>query len=353
MGTSTKPENGKAEGNKGKGKGKRKREIVKVYKHVSWLDNLLTVAFLAEAAWIVVSLSKYPNGELPLFLGGLVATAVGVYVGKGAARMFGSWLSARMEKQPLKKHVNLIKFQEQMWQFAIHTGFAVADWAVVWNETWWSDTRTIWATIAEQSSSAPLRYLFVAQLSVWCYTLIIHRFWDERRKDYYVMYVHHVATILLIAGSGLSGQMRIIALVLCVHDTSDITVDLLKLLNYLDLSGKKYFYLVEITFVVNLASWVYWRMYHFPMRLVYSCFYELPAAFVPHIKNPVSKYFTSAELHTVPFYTGGTIALSLLVMLHVYWFYLFLRLAWRLINKEDAHKVGREEYEGDSDKEDD
>lgn len=37
---------------------------------------------------------------------------------------------------------------------------------------------------------------------VWVYTIIIHRWIDvPRRKDYYVMFIHHVVTIALIGMS--------------------------------------------------------------------------------------------------------------------------------------------------------
>lgn len=38
----------------------------------------------------------------------------------------------------------------------------------------------------------------MAQLAVWIYTCFMHRFVEERRKDYFVMYLHHVVTITLV-----------------------------------------------------------------------------------------------------------------------------------------------------------
>ena len=33
------------------------------------------------------------------------------------------------------------------------------------------------------------------------YTCFIHRFVDERRKDYFVMYLHHIVTITLVGAA--------------------------------------------------------------------------------------------------------------------------------------------------------
>ena len=40
-------------------------------------------------------------------------------------------------------------------------------------------------------------HLLPAQ-AVWMYTCLKHRFVDERRKDYFVMYLHHIVTIALV-----------------------------------------------------------------------------------------------------------------------------------------------------------
>jgi TLC domain len=52
---------------------------------------------------------------------------------------------------------------------------------------------------------ACLQVLYLTQLAIWCYTCFVHRFVDVRRKDYYVMYVHHVITIALVTGSASAG----------------------------------------------------------------------------------------------------------------------------------------------------
>jgi hypothetical protein len=38
---------------------------------------------------------------------------------------------------------------------------------------------------------------------------MIHRFFDERRKDYFVLYLHHLATIALVIGSLSNHLIRI------------------------------------------------------------------------------------------------------------------------------------------------
>jgi len=42
--------------------------------------------------------------------------------------------------------------------------------------------------------------VYVVQ-AIWVYTCFIHRFFDERRKDYFVMFLHHIVTIMLVGAS--------------------------------------------------------------------------------------------------------------------------------------------------------
>ena len=54
------------------------------------------------------------------------------------------------------------------------------------------------------------------------------------------MFAHHVVTIGLVAGSGAHGYFRIAVVILAVHDTSDIGVDMLKLVNYLQVCSSSF-----------------------------------------------------------------------------------------------------------------
>lgn len=83
----------------------------------------------------------------------------------------------------------------------------------------------------------------------------------------WVMFAHHLATIGLVLISYYCNYVRYGAMVLWLHDISDIPVDLLKLLNYLKLGDPPGLYLTEICFAANLISWVYFRLYVFPFKV--------------------------------------------------------------------------------------
>lgn len=132
-------------------------------------------------------------------------------------------------------------------------------------EPWWDQPNTCWEPHFEEQQHAPLLvYFYLLQLAIWTATAIHHRFFDDRKKDYVVMYVHHLATLFMVMTSYSAGYLRIGLLVLYVHDISDIFIDLLKLANLVNFSGPSCFFVTEIIFIATLISWVYWRLFLFP-----------------------------------------------------------------------------------------
>jgi len=130
--------------------------------------------------------------------------------------------------------------------------------------------------------------------------------------------------------------------VLFVHDVSDITVDLLKMFNYLKLENSAGMFVVETVFVGNLMSWVYWRLYTYPLHVLNSALIESHQLIANH-HNGQLLY----NLSPFPFWLTSNCLLVLLQVLHIFWFFLFLRIAYRLV-MEGGHKAGAKEYEGES-----
>lgn len=215
------------------------------------------------------------------------------------------------------------------------------------------------------------------------FTAFSHRFLESRKKDYYVMYIHHVATIALVGAwaphgavgrghrlpapleevslppprpagwSFVGNTLRIGLLVLMVHDISDIPIDLLKMVNLLSLESFHGFFLSEIIFVINLCTWAYFRLYRFLFHVIYC---SLVVAHNLNFKRISDKatgdfltdFWQDPFLENVPGYFACNCLLTLLWFLHCWWFYLLLRIAYRLFSKTTAHEIAREEYEGAS-----
>lgn len=275
-----------------------------------------------------------------------------------------SWLvrGGWVEEDPLAGKIQTKKWQEQSWQLFVHAGFTMIELMILSGEGygWWADPRFCWIPHPRDQGSlhSPLlRFFYMAQLGVWIYTCFVHRFVDERRKDYFVMYLHHVVTICLVGVSWALDYWRIGLIVVFIHDISDIFVDSLKLINYLKLEGPRGWYGSEIAYVSCVLSWMYWRLWEYPFRVIKGAYYDT--------WEMLSSYPASSTVYAIrTFFSDGTaplmsppdlpmlvemnVLLFVLLGLHIYWFHLFVMIGYRILT-ESAREASRQEYEGDSD----
>lgn len=147
------------------------------------------------------------------------------------------------------------------------------------------------------------------------------------------------------------GYLRIGLLVLFIHDVSDIFVDLLKLVNYLKLEGPKGFFLSELAYASCVISWIYWRLYEFPFRVLKGSLIRPVQLVTRHSRSPTTFFGIELWSPDLPYSTETNLLLFALLALHVYWFHLFLMIGYRILT-ESARAASRQEYEGDSDDED-
>jgi len=217
-------------------------------------------------------------------------------------------------------------------------------------QNFFDNTSLCWFAPGEQVHSTSMEVFYVVQLSIWIVTCFSHRFVEARHKDYYQMYVHHIATIGLVAASWMCGYLRIGVLVLFIHDTSDVPLDLVKITNYLKIQGSRGLFVTELIFVGNLVTWAYFRLFLYPTKCLYSALMESPIEI-----NVSPEDFAAMSLSdkistslSMPGHTLSNILLNVLLGLHIFWYYLLLRILYKLIVGKKAHKVGEEEYEGQS-----
>ena len=157
--------------------------------------------------------------------------------------------------------------------------------------------------------------------------------------------LHHCITVGLILAAWLNGEHAVGLVILYVHDTSDVVLDLMKICNYLKLEDGHGLYITETFFVGNLVSWVYYRMYVYPLHILY---HGSVVGFFVHCGEGTPNYSAEASF----LHKWCIFGCSLLACLHVFWFCLFLRIAHKLVNGS-ASQAGKEEYEGGSESDSD
>jgi len=123
-------------------------------------------------------------------------------------------------------------------------------------------------------------------------------------------------TWALIQFSYVQNYMPIGAVIMLLHDSSDLPVSIMKLV--VDITSTK----VQITAVViNLLVWIYTRLWIFPFfvihRLLEECFYQT----VPGVNYSVINMMLA-------FLIG-------LICLHIFWTYLIFKAIYRKLSKKN------------------
>jgi hypothetical protein len=199
-------------------------------------------------------------------------------------------------------------------------------------------------TLDEPPTKAVKLYTLV-QLGYHFQSLVYMLLLTPIRNDFLEMMVHHIATIFLIGCSFLSNYWAPGALVAFVHDIGDVTGCKLVYLYvcwifptrwcWKTLTIRAYYLvdgiksivdtgstpLVVVMYLVLLVSWAYSRLYVFPDMIYHGVF------ILPEVNPSVSMVF----LHPM------NTMLSMLQLLHVYWYGLFLVMGYTLL------KTGKQE----------
>ena len=194
------------------------------------------------------------------------------------------------------------RFCDQVWQLACHGAMLAWESRLLpMADPWQCNAREEWADF------------FEAQVSMWVFMLMLTVLVEIPRRDYVAMVLHHVLTIslTLVAMRG-TGQGPAIV-ILFVHDASDVLLDLTKLANYLQLGR-------TTSALFMLSTYVTWPM----LRL-----WTLPWL--------IDQYTCG------PWWVTG--ALRILVCLHLYWWALMNRIAYRMWTGQTAQHAARAEYD--------
>lgn len=162
------------------------------------------------------------------------------------------------------------------------------------------------------------------------WSLMFSQFTDIKRKDFLIMFLHHLATIGLITFSYINNMVRVGTLVLCLHDVSDFLLEAAKLANY-----AKYQRLCDTLFVIFSAVFVVTRLGIYPFWILNTTLFESW-----EIIGPYRSWWLFNGL------------LLVLQVLHVIWSYLIARIAFKALIRGKVSKDDRSDVESSSEEED-
>ena len=220
------------------------------------------------------------------------------------------------------------KFIETSWRFAFYFGSLCFGLRALSTASWLYDTTECWAGYPNQLVRADMYYYYMMQGGFYI-SLLFSITTDIKRKDFWEMVIHHIATITLITMSYMANFVRIGTLIIAIHDLSDVFLESAKLFHYSNFrkSADSLFACFAVTFLVS-------RLYVYPCYLLYSSFVESQM----EITQPWRGVYIF------------NIFLGVLQALHIYWASILIRMVYTMIAiggvENDARSdVGEEESE--------
>ena len=201
-----------------------------------------------------------------------------------------------------------------------------------WPSTeWWRGTPT--KTLA---TSAALRCYYLAYGARYV-AAMANVLMEHKRKDFWEMQLHHVATILVIVSSYTTGWTRVGAVIMLVLDPADVPLHAAKCAKYVgDARGNKRYQLAaDVLFGIFMLTFFVMRLVMYPY-VVWSAGFEARKFFTPN----AAYYFCVALL-------------CVLLFLQVYWFGLIVKVAHRVVVAGAAEDVRSDDDESDDDQADD
>ncbi|KAI2660894.1 Ceramide synthase 6 [Labeo rohita] len=187
---------------------------------------------------------------------------------------------------------------------------------------WLWNTRECWYNYPYQPLTVDLHYYYILELSFYL-SLLFSQFTDIRRKDFLLMFLHHVATISLITFSYVNNMARVGTLVMCLHDAADVLLEAAKMANYAKCQR-----LCNVLFVMFALVFISSRLGVILNTTVFESW---------EIVGPYPSWWVFNVL------------LVLLQALHTFWSYLIVRIACRAISRGKVSKDDRSDIESSSD----
>jgi len=164
----------------------------------------------------------------------------------------------------------------------------------------------------EFAAHEDIKFYLTIQLGYHIFSLVQHML-NKAKNDYIDMLLHHFMTVALVGLAYFMNYLAISVLVLLVHDISDVFGYLVRI--FIDTEYKN---LTVLSYAGLLVSWLYFRLIVLPFEIMRFGIYL----------NPIIQDLNGYLLLGV--------MLHCLIILHVYWYYLFIQMGIKFMKSKTA-----------------
>ncbi|XP_073308407.1 ceramide synthase LOH2-like [Primulina huaijiensis] len=224
------------------------------------------------------------------------------------------------------------KCSESMWKLTYYATVEFCILSSTNHESWFSNVREYFRGWPDQELKRSLKFIYMCQCGFYIYSIAALLTRETRRKDFFVMMSHHAVTVILIAYSYMTSFFRIGAVILALHDASDVFLEAAKVFKYSENELG-----ASICFGFFALSWLVLRLIIFPFWVIRSSSYYS------------CEFLRLSEPYMMMIYYAFNTMLLTLLALHIYWWILI----WSMITRQlkNKGKVG-EDIRSDSEDED-
>ena len=232
-------------------------------------------------------------------------------------------------KQNEHMPTKMVKFQEGFWRGLFYTAACIYGVWALKDELYLNDTSHAWIGYPFHTLTSKVQWYYFIKLGFYASLSITGMLFDVKRKDFWEMQLHHFTTALLMTFSYTSGMHRIGALILLVHDVSDIFLEYAKGTNYIwegSAATSIFFAVFAVMFLI--CRLVVYPAYMIKQTLVHS-----------------EQDFCHRSWYSLDFMG---VLLSILLCLHVFWMYLITNILIKAVTG-GAIQDSREEADSEED----
>jgi len=211
----------------------------------------------------------------------------------------------------------LKRFTETGWRFTFYFGVFIYGITMLWDKPWLWESEQCWKDFPNHQLTSGLYWYYLVELGFYL-SLMFSQFLDVKRKDFMEMFIHHIATVLLLSFSYIANFIRVGSLILLIHDCADFWVEGAKLAKYLQAHR-----LCDVLFAIFAIVWFVTRLVMYPLKILHITWID-----------------AQVILGYWPVLVVFNAWLCLLLVLHVYWFSLIVKVAYSaLTQKEEVDDV--------------
>ncbi|CAG8948673.1 hypothetical protein HYFRA_00001793 [Hymenoscyphus fraxineus] len=280
-----------------------------------------------------------------------------VFTGLRAAVM-GYILEPFARRGGVKTERGQTRFAEQAWLIIYYCVFWPLGMYILIRSDYWLNMKNLWTNWPNREMGGLEKWYILVQYAFWLQQIMVINI-EERRKDHWQMFTHHIVTTALIFTSYGYHQTKVANLILCLMDGVDILLSLAKCLKYLG-----YTTICDVLFGLFMVAWFCTRHVCYlitcysvwadiPTTIEYGCYKGRKGSVVGPFPPPdrfghlISPFRDPEGIvcfnHNIKW--AFLSALLFLQCITIMWFVMIVRVALHVLKGGPAHEVRSDDEE--------